>query len=84
MPGYLGVDGLARAVSKIYVGVDGVARKGVKGYIGVGGVARLFYARTQAPVYHNVSSLSVARHDLSGASVGDYALFAGGYIGPAE
>lgn len=39
---YLGVDGVARKVSKPYVGVDGVARKCKTGYVGVDGTARQF------------------------------------------
>ena len=40
---YVGVNGVARKVSKIYVGVNGVARKVVKGYVGVNGVAKQFW-----------------------------------------
>ena len=40
---YVGVNGVARNVSKIYVGVNGVARKVVKGYVGVNGVAQQFW-----------------------------------------
>lgn len=39
---YVGVNGVARKISKKYVGVDGVARKISKGYVGVDGVARKF------------------------------------------
>jgi len=39
---YVGVNNIARNVSKMYVGVNGVARKIKKGYVGVNGVARLF------------------------------------------
>lgn len=41
---YIGVNNVAKNVSKIYVGVNGVARKVVKGYVGVNGVARQFYS----------------------------------------
>ena len=40
---YVGVNGIARNVSKMYVGVNGVARKVVKGYVGVNGVAQQFW-----------------------------------------
>lgn len=40
---YVGVNGVARKVSKKYVGVDSVARKISKGYVGVDGVARKFF-----------------------------------------
>lgn len=40
---YVGVNNIARNVSKMYVGVNGVARKVKKAYVGVNGVARQFY-----------------------------------------
>lgn len=40
---YVGVDGVARKVTKHYVGVDGVARKVKSGYVGVNGVARQYF-----------------------------------------
>ena len=76
---YVGVDGIARKVKKMYVGVDSKARKVKKGYIGVGGVARPFMSgEKELQYYGTVEDLSVARCNLAGASVGDYALFGGG------
>lgn len=40
---YVGVNNVARKVSKMYVGVNGVARKVKKAYVGVNGVAQQFY-----------------------------------------
>lgn len=46
---YVGVDGVARKVSKLYVGVDGVARRVLKAYIGdANGIARQVYAAEKA------------------------------------
>ena len=42
---YVGVNNVARKVSKMYVGVGGIARKVKKAYVGVGGVARLFFQK---------------------------------------
>ena len=78
---YIGVDGVARKIKKWYFGVDGKARKVKKGYIGVGGVARPFMSDEELAYYGTITALSVARYDLVGASVGNYALFAGGSSG---
>jgi hypothetical protein len=40
---YVGVNNIARNVSKMYVGVNGVARKVKKAYVGVNGVAKQVY-----------------------------------------
>lgn len=40
---YVGINDIARNISKMYVGVNGVARKVVKGYVGVNGVAQQFW-----------------------------------------
>ena len=45
---YVGVDGVARKVTKHYVGVDGVARKIKSEYVGVDGVARQYYSQSKA------------------------------------
>ena len=75
---YVGVDGVARKIKKGYVGVEGVARKIKKAYIGVGGVARPFWSGGELAYWGTATNLSVGRMDLAGASVGNYALFAGG------
>ena len=44
MAGYIGIDGVARKVSRLYTGVGGVARSVTKAYVGdAGGKARLWY-----------------------------------------
>ena len=69
----------ARKVKNIYVGVDGVARRIKKGYIGVGGIARLCYITPGVHHYGTTTALSVAREDIGATTVGNYALFAGGF-----
>ena len=75
---YIGIDGKARKIKKWYFGVDNKARKVKKGYIGVGGVARPFMSGGELEYYGTITPLSVARSNLAGATVGNYALFAGG------
>ena len=74
---YIGIDGKARQVKKWYIGIDSKARKVKKAYIGVGGVARPFMSG-ELEYYGTITPLSQARTGLAGASVGNYALFAGG------
>jgi hypothetical protein len=57
----------------------GVARKVLKGYIGVNGIARKFFGKLELKYKGKATSLSEARTYLASASVGNYALFAGGY-----
>lgn len=40
---YVGINDVARNISKMYVGVNGIARKVIKGYIGVNGIAKQFW-----------------------------------------
>ena len=75
---YIGVGGVARKAKKIYVGVGSTARKVKKAYIGVGGVARPCWTGGELAYYGTATALSAARHQLAGASVGNYAVFAGG------
>jgi len=79
---YIGVGNVARKVKKMYIGVGGVARKVKKAYIGVGGLARLCWS-ANPPILSKytgtVTPLSLARTNITGASIGIYALFAGGY-----
>ena len=66
MPAYIGVNGKAKAIAKVYKGdSNGKAQliwgpKGIVKYTG------------------NIKDLSVARHHLSATTVGNYALFGGG------
>ena len=76
---YVGVNNLARKVTKIYCGVNNVARKVKKGYVGVGGVARIFFSGEQKLEYYGaITPLSQGRHWLAATTVGNYALFGGG------
>lgn len=84
---YFGVNGKARKVKKVYIGVGGKARKVKKVYIGVNGKARLVFTSQRELIYTGNSSngkvagLSQAKMYLMAASVGGYALFAGGWNG---
>ena len=80
---YIGVGGVARKVKKMYIGVDNVARKVKKGYIGVGGVARCFFSSGELAYYGNTTNLDVSRYHMAATTVGDYALFGGGFNGSA-
>ena len=80
---YIGIDGKARQIKKWYIGIDSKARKVKKAYIGIGGVARPFMSG-EAEYYGTISELSVARDSLAGATVGNYALFAGGRTGSSS
>lgn len=73
---YVGVGGVAHKAKKIYVGVGGVARKVKKIYVGVGGVAKPCYSAgiSKPPT----TTLSRARSEHAGATVGNYAIFGGG------
>ena len=75
---YVGVNNLARKVTKIYCGVNNVARKVKKGYVGVGGVARIFFSgEEELEYYGTITPLSKARRYLAATTVGNYAVFGG-------
>ena len=76
---YVGVGSKARKMKKAYIGIGGKARKAKKMYIGVGGKARLCYSAELEKV-GMATALSTTRYDMRAATVGKYALFAGGYI----
>lgn len=75
---YIGVGGVAKKVKKIYFGVGGVARKVKKAYIGVGGVARCFWSGGEVAYYGNAPDMTTGREWSATASIGNYALIAGG------
>lgn len=77
---YIGVDDVAHKIKKGYIGVDGIARRIKKVYIGIGGVARPCWGSGVLSRYGNIEKLGVDRTNLAGASVGRYALFAGGNL----
>ena len=64
-----------------YIGVNNVARKIKKAYIGIGGVARPCWSSGELAYYGTITSLSQARRQTVAATVGNYALFGGGYSG---
>ena len=75
---YVGVDSKARKMKKAYIGISGTARKVKKMYIGdSSGKARLCYS-AELEKYGMAAALSVARYGMRTATVGNYALFAGG------
>ena len=74
---YVGVGSKARKMKKAYIGIGGKARKVKKMYIGVGGKARLCYSAELEKV-GMATALSTTRYDMRAATVGKYALFAGG------
>ena len=77
---YVGVGSKARRVKNAYIGVNSKARKVTKMYVGVSGKARLFWSsEKKLSKYNNASDLSIARYFIGGASIGEYALFGGGY-----
>lgn len=76
---YVGVDSKARKMKKAYIGISGTARKVKKMYIGdSSGKARLCYS-AELDRHGMAAALSVARYDIRTATVGNYALFAGGF-----
>ena len=74
---YVGVGSKAHKMKKAYIGIGGKARKVKKMYIGVGGKARLCYSAELEKV-GMATALSTTRYDMRAATVGKYALFAGG------
>ena len=76
---YVGVGSKARKMKKAYIGIGGTARKVKKMYIGdSSGKARLCYSAELEKV-GTATALSAARYDMRAATVGNYALFAGGF-----
>lgn len=56
----------------------GVARKVKKGYVGIGGVARPFFGGGIPTYYGRATDISAERFNMSGVSIGEKAIFAGG------
>lgn len=74
---------IARKVKAQYIGVSSKARKVKKGYIGVGGVARPFIGGGDQVVYYGSKDMSSNNRNGGAASVGNYALFMGGFYSKA-
>ena len=60
---------------------ESVARRIRKGYVGVGGVARPFWTGGELEYYGTATALNTARQYPVATTVGNYALFGGGYTG---
>ena len=73
--------GTAHNVKNMFIGVDDKARKVKKAYVGVNGVARFFFGSGELAYYGTATDLSDARSNLAATTVGNYALFGGGYSG---
>lgn len=58
-----------------------LARKIKKAYVGVGGVARPCWGGGELAYYGAITSLSYTRETFAATTVGNYALFGGGYNG---
>ena len=72
-------NGKACKIKKGYIGINGVARKIKKAYIGVGGVARPCWGGGVLAYYGTTTALNTGRYYLAATTVGNYALFGGGY-----
>jgi hypothetical protein len=70
---------VARRVSKMYVGVGGKARRIKYGYVGVDGKARQFYSAGELSKPAFNATPTFGNGFYGAASIGDYALFAGGF-----
>ena len=78
--GYIGNISIS-ILTRVQVGTEtkDVARKIKKAYIGIGGVARPCFGGGTPAYYGQIDALKSGVRLPSTASVGDYALFAGGY-----
>ena len=67
-------------LENLYKQQNSKARKVKKGYIGVAGIARPFFSAEQKLEYYGTAdNLSTTKYRLAATSVGNYALFGGGY-----
>lgn len=81
------VDGVTKKLDKAYAVIDGVTRKITKVYAIVDSVTKRIWEATDEVIVDNgtlvmdvpLSRLSAGRKYLSSGSIGNYALFAGGY-----
>ena len=74
---YIGINNVARKVSKIYLGIDNVARKVKKAYIGIGGIARPWWGSETLSYYGVVTGGNIPHFDGAATSVGNYAVISG-------
>ena len=77
---YIGINDAAKKIKKAYIGIDGIVRKIKKIYIGVDNSPKLCFVGGGGTISHSTATnLSAARSNLAATSVGNYALFGGGY-----
>ena len=77
---YIGVNGIARKITKGYIGVGGIARKIKKAYIGIGGVARPCFS-SHITSYWGELTYPETRNYSGAGVINNHALFAGGKSG---
>ncbi len=70
---------VARKIKNAYIGIESIARRIKKAYIGIGGIARPCWNDGELVYYGTITPLKSARYGLAATSVGNYALFGGGY-----
>jgi hypothetical protein len=68
--GFVGVNGVARRLSKFYIGVNDVARKVKAAYIGVAGVARQFWPSVEEPIEPEPEPVVITTQSLPDATKG--------------
>ena len=61
-----------------------IARRIKEAFIGIGGIARPCWSSGELAYYGTITGLSQGRYGLSAASIGNYALFAGGFYSPTS
>lgn len=77
----LTIDGVHKKVKKGLLTIDGTHKKVKKAFMTIGGVARPCWSGGELAYYGTVTPLSAVRADLAATSVGEYALFGGGFNG---
>ena len=66
---YVGVNGIAKNVSKMYVGVNGVPKKVLKAYVGVNGVPKLFWDGGGYSITFDITGMNVIVHNYGTTQV---------------
>ena len=74
---YLGINGVPRK-SRIYVGINGSPKKVKKVYVGVNGSPKVVYSSGISKSSF-VINITKGRHQVNSGTIGNFALFAGGY-----
>lgn len=71
---------VARKIKKIYMGINNVAQKMKKAYIGINGIARLWWKKDEVQYYGTATPLKEDRNTMDAATIGKYAIIAGGKV----